>query len=116
MKMGFPGRGDQFTNSGGKPADEASRVVCDPDFGVARAHAPLADEGCRYIYNVRDFPRSLRLAYGLLCRRHHEQRRLLYETAAHRGIWDNALGCEQVAAATTLRPKPLFIEPQDIRI
>ncbi len=90
--------------------------VRDQYFSVAKAHPGLADERCRYIYNVRDFPRSLRLVYDLLGRRHHERRQLLYETAAHRGIWDNALGREQVAAATALRPKPLFVEPQDIRI
>jgi hypothetical protein len=52
-------------------------------FRVATAHPGLADERCRYIYNVRDFPRSLRLVYDLFGRRHHERRPLLYETAAH---------------------------------
>ncbi len=57
--------------------------VRDQYFSVAMAHPGLADERCRYIYNMRDFPRSLRLVYDLLRCRHHERRPLLYEMAAH---------------------------------
>jgi hypothetical protein len=46
----------------------------DHHFGLGTTHRGLIDECCRYIYNVRDFPRSLRFVYDLLRSRHHDAR------------------------------------------